>query len=711
MNSTHFPTVALIGNPNCGKTAVFNQLTGLNQKVSNYPGITVERKVGIGHFKDGSTYQIVDFPGTYSLIPDSMDEKIVTEQTMNWGLGIDRPDAIVSVVDSTNLRRNLLLVTQILDLGIPVIVALNMVDRLRHSISENLAEALTSEFGVHQVIPIVATKGRGIPDLQQAIQSGLSTDQSGSGPYLGLEKDVFQPVETWLMDEVGIDSNWSRSSALRLVCKNSFADSFHKALDRQPDEVDDVWNHFEELRSKAQAELPNWRSLPAGDTLERYSKIDALLDRIKWGFEDAHNRRSRSERVDAYITHPFFGPLIFVLMMAFIFQAIFSWAVIPMNWLTNLVDWLGLEIHHAMAAGPLRDLLTDGVLAGVGAIVVFLPQILILVFFLTLLEDSGYMARVAFMLDRFMSKLGLHGRSVLPLMSGYACAIPGIMATRTIESWKERLITILVLPLMSCSARLPVYALMIGAFVPDRKVWGIFGLQGITLVAMYFLGTITALIIARIFSRFIRTESTSSFVMEMPPYRIPMMRSVGRQVYIRGNLFLKNAGKIIMAVSIILWFMASFPKVDQPHKETANIEYSFAGRLGHAIEPVIKPLGFDWKIGIGLITSFAAREVLVSTLATIYNVEDTKDDVLDLRQTLRSDKDPVTGLPKYSILTALSLMVFFVYAAQCMATFAVVRHETNSWKWPLFMVTYLTGLAYIASFIVYQGGTLLGIGI
>lgn len=295
-------------------------------------------------------------------------------------------------------------------------------------------------------------------------------------------------------------------------------------------------------------------------------------------------------------------------------------------------------------------------------------------------------------------------------MSGYACAIPGIMATRTIDSWKERLITILILPLMSCSARLPVYALMISAFIPDQKVWGIFSLQGITLVSMYFLGTITALIMAKLFSRWIKKEKTSFFILEMPPYRIPLMRSVGNQVLLRGKLFLKNAGKIIMAVSIILWFLASYPKVETASRPVNNIEHSFAGKIGHVIEPVIRPLGFDWKIGVGLVTSFAAREVLVSTLATIYNVADEQDEVLDLKTALREDRDPLTGRPRYSILSALSLMVFFVFAAQCMATFAIVRHETNSWKWPLFMVTYLTTLAYVASLVLYQGGLRLGWG-
>jgi ferrous iron transport protein B len=328
-------------------------------------------------------------------------------------------------------------------------------------------------------------------------------------------------------------------------------------------------------------------------------------------------------------------------------------------------------------------------------------------FFMTILEDTGYMARVAFMMDKLMNKIGLHGKSVLPLMSGYACAIPGIMATRTIDSWKERLITIIVLPLISCSARLPVYTLMIGAFIPNKPILGFLNLQGLTMVLMYFLGTVTAMVIAAIISRFIKGKGKSSFVMEMPPYRMPLAVSLFRQVYTRGKLFVINAGKIIMAISIVLWFLASFPKPDSD-EESFSIQNSYAGKIGHAIEPVIAPLGFDWKIGVGLITSFAAREVMVSTLATLYNVEDEGDDFVGITEALKNEVNPLTGLPKYTPLVALSIMVFYVYAAQCMATFAIVKNETNSWKWPLIMIVYMTGLAYIGSLLVYQGGQMLG---
>jgi ferrous iron transport protein B len=400
--------------------------------------------------------------------------------------------------------------------------------------------------------------------------------------------------------------------------------------------------------------------------------------------------------------------LIFVGLLTFIFQAIFSWAGIPMNMIDNSIARFGNWVAHQLPPGLLTDLLVEGIIGGAGAILIFLPQILILIFFMTLLEDFGYMARVAIMMDKAMTKVGLHGRSVLPLMSGYACAIPGIMATRTIESWKERLVTILVLPLMSCSARLPIYALMIGAFIPNQTVFGYFGLQGLTMVLMYFLGTVTALILSLVFSSWIKTEKKSSFIMELPPYRIPLMRSVFRQVYTRGKLFVTDAGKIIMAISIVLWFLASFPKVDSGNGQEQTIHSSYAAKIGKTIEPMIAPLGFDWKIGLGLVTSFAAREVMVSTLATIYNVENVKDEVVSLSDAMKRDKDPLTGQNIFTPLVALSLMVFYVYAAQCMATFAIVKRETNSWKWPVFMVVYMTGLAYFGSLIVYQGGLMMG---
>jgi ferrous iron transport protein B len=412
-----------------------------------------------------------------------------------------------------------------------------------------------------------------------------------------------------------------------------------------------------------------------------------------------------SEKADKFLTHPVFGMFFFVSLLYFIFKSIFSWASVPMDFIDKYVVIFGEFVSRLLISGLFHDLMVEGVIAGVGGILIFLPQILILIFFLTILEDTGYMARVAFMMDRIMSIAGLHGKSILPLMSGYACAIPGVMASRTIESWKQRLVTMMVLPLLSCSARLPVYSLLIGAFVPAISIWG-FDAKGLTLVFMYFLGTITAFLLAIIFSTFLSDEKkNSSFIMELPPYRLPLWRSVYRQVYMKGKGFVMDAGKIIMTISILLWFLASFPKLE--NGESVPIDQSYAGKIGHFIEPIIEPLGYDWKIGIGLITSFGAREVLVSTLATIYNIEAEEDNIIPLKTAMINEKDE-QGNPKYTLLVALSLMVFYVFAAQCMATFAIIKKETNSWKWPAFMIFYMTLLAYGGALIVYQGGLFLG---
>ena len=527
-------------------------------------------------------------------------------------------------------------------------------------------------------------------DLKEAIitviNSGKKTNHQSNWISIPVQNEL-KP----LIDQQFLSSKFGMAHALRLVSRNVN----HNGNVAQ---VDSIRNSISNLGFNPQ-------------TLEatlRYRWIDEIIKSVQSRAKTSIRKISRSEQWDKILTHRWFGPIIFVTVLYFIFQSIFTWATIPMDWIQTGIDWVSAFVLKNMFPGMLRDVLVEGIIGGVGAIVIFLPQILILSFFLTIMEDTGYMARVAFMLDKSMTKMGLHGKSILPLMSGYACAIPGIMSTRTIDSWKERLITILILPLMSCSARLPVYTLLISAFIPPITLSGYLNLQGLTLVVMYFLGTATALILAKVFSKFIKEKTSSSFVLELPPYHVPIPRSVLRHVLIRGKLFLINAGKIIMAISIVLWFLASFPKVDQPITDANPIHYSYAGKIGHAIEPVIRPLGFDWKIGIGLLTSFAAREVMVSTMATIYNVEATGDNIVNLREAMRSDIDVKTGRPSYTPLVALALMVFYVFAAQCMATFAIVRQETNSWKWPLFMIVYLTILAYLGALFVYQGGLLLG---
>ena len=684
-------SIALLGNPNSGKTALFNILTGLNQKVSNYPGVTVEQTIGMAQIEN-SPVAIIDLPGTYSLVPESHDEAIVAGEFGKWAKGENTPDCIISVVDSTNVMRNLYLTTQLMDLGIPVVVALNMIDLAREKSIEINCEKLKDDLGVFSVIPVSARLKEGVNDLKKSISQAIrrKSETPPNFPIPAPVQNAILPLQNWYEDTFQFSEFLSRSFAIRSATVGS---------------TNGIGSPDSPLMDACKMDL-KMIGFPH-ETLEptlRYHWLDQVVPKAEIPIE----KKSRSEKTDEILTHPWGGPLIFVGLLTFIFHAIFSWAGIPMNMIDNSIARFGNWVAHQLPPGLLTDLLVEGIIGGAGAILIFLPQILILIFFMTLLEDFGYMARVAIMMDKAMTKVGLHGRSVLPLMSGYACAIPGIMATRTIDSWKERLVTILVLPLMSCSARLPIYALMIGAFIPDQTVFGYFGLQGLTMVLMYFLGTVTALILSLIFSSWIKTERKSSFIMELPPYRIPLMRSVFRQVYTRGKLFVTDAGKIIMAISIVLWFLASFPKVDSENGEKQTIHTSFAAKIGKTIEPMIAPLGFDWKIGLGLVTSFAAREVMVSTLATIYNVGNVKDDVISLSDAMKRDKNPVTGKSIFTPLVALSLMVFYVYAAQCMATFAIVKRETNSWKWPVFMVVYMTGLAYFGSLIVYQGGLMMG---
>ena len=681
--------VALVGNPNCGKTAIFNLLTGLNQKVSNYPGITVEKKEGTVYAQGDKTFNLLDLPGTYSLSAESFDEQIVSDQVLSWAKGENPPAVIVSVVDASNLSRNLYLTTQLLDLDIPMIVVLNMMDQLKDS-SQIEIQKLKKELGVSAVVPISAKMNWGLDALKSAIQKSLVNLAQTNHQSQWINQDISDQIKL-LIEPHFSSSKFAAAHALRRISRN-------ESLNGEDSHIEAIRNSILELGYNT-------------DTLEatlRYKWIDGILPFVQPKIRTKIQKETPSERWDKILTHPWMGPAIFMAILYFIFQSIFTWASTPMDWIQAGIDNISIFVLSNMSPGMLRDILVEGIIGGVGAIVIFLPQILILSFFLTVLEDTGYMARVAFMLDKSMTKMGLHGKSILPLMSAYACAIPGIMSTRTIDSWKERLVTILILPLMSCSARLPVYTLLISAFIPPVTVGGYFNLQGLTLVVMYFLGTVTALIMAKIFSRFIKEKSSSSFVMELPPYRVPITRSVIRQVFIRGKLFLVNAGKIIMAISILLWFLASFPKVDSSLTDINPIHHSYAGKIGHAMEPVIRPLGFDWKIGIGLLTSFAAREVMVSTMATIYNVEDRGDETVNLREAMRNDVDEKTGVPVYTPLIALALMVFYVFAAQCMATFAIVRQETNSWKWPLFMIAYLTILAYAGAFIVYRGGLLLG---
>lgn len=704
--------VLIVGNPNSGKTTLFNALTGLHQKVGNYPGVTVEKKVGVLEDTTGRKIELHDLPGVYSLIPQSLDEQIAVDEI----LGTRPPfaqtvttDLIVVVADATNLERNLYLCLQILDLGVPTLLALNMMDEAERCEIRIDVAGLARSLDI-PVVSVSAKRGIGIEKLRTQIFAALQhVPINGLVHYEGFFEieTLFTPITNFLLTQGYTHERAAYAEALRLVSDETALTKWvaHAQYQILNDRVRSV-------REQLIQREWSWRQ---AETRIRYARIDRLLaSHVQHG--GAHIL-SRSEKIDRVLTHRFLGPVILVLILAFVFQTIFAWAEAPMNAIENFFAWLGGQVAANMPAGALADLLVNGVLAGVGAVIVFLPQILALFFFLTLLEDSGYLARAAFMLDRFMAKLGLRGYSVIPLLSSFACAIPGIMAARTIKNSKDRLITIMVAPLMSCSARLPVYALMISAFIPDVRVAGLFSLQGLTLLGLYLLGIVMAMCAAYVLKRFVIKGTSQTFIMELPAYRLPAWRTILWQMYERAKLFVLNAGKVILAISIVLWFLASYPKVETSHNAATQITptappilQSYAGRLGKMIEPAIAPLGFDWKIGIGLITAFAAREVMVGTLATIYNVENADETSVDLQRALQEDRNPVTGELIYTPLVALSLLVFFVLACQCMSTVAVVRRETNTWRWPVAMMVYMNALAYLSAFVVYQGGKFLGWG-
>ncbi len=664
MSATATPIVALIGNPNAGKSTIFNALTGLHQTIGNYPGVTVERKQGTLKLADGRAVRVLDLPGTYSLLSKTPDEEIVRQSLLGCIEGEPRPDLAVLVLDASNLERNLYLALQVMDTGMPVIIALNMWDAAAERGTRPDPDKLSRELRV-PCIPTVGFKREGIVELVRALDRELTRLPAGKSSKV-------QP---------GPDAVAALAHSLRLT----------------PPE-------------------------------ERYRQIELIAARSKPS--GASDQVTISDRIDAVVTHAVWGWVFFAALMALMFQSIFTWATPFMDVIEAGVNGLASFASRVLPDNAFGSLIADGVIPGVGNVLVFLPQIFLLFFFIALAEDFGYMARAAFVLDRVMRKAGLNGKAFLPLLSSFACAIPGIMATRTIADRRDRFATILAAPLMSCSARLPVYALMIGAFIPAVPLFGPLNLKGAVLVSMYFLSLVAGLAAAAIFKRTLFKGRGAPFIMELPPYRIPHARTVLIATWERGKLFLTNAGSVILAISVVLWFLASYPKADQPvppagmqeHAVSASAEAvpgmaseqlknSYAGQLGHWIEPVIQPLGFDWKIGVGLIASFAAREVLVSTLAVIYNVgEDADEHSTDLIGAMRSEVDPVTGAPRYTPLVAVSLMVFFVLSCQCMSTVAVVRRETNSWRWPIFMVVYMTLLAWIGSFIVFQGGRLLGWG-
>lgn len=637
-------TVALAGNPNAGKTTLFNALTGLKQKVANYPGVTVERKIGIWRTEAGS-HSVIDLPGLYSLDATSIDERIARDVLSGQRTDVPKPDVVVAVVDATNLERNLYLVTQILEHKLPTVIALTMIDIFEREGHELDSEKLGEMLGC-RVVAVNSKTDRGLNELAEAVLEAAENGKSETA-----SRSVFET-----------DGN---------------------------------------------------------QIFARYKFIsDVVQTTVRHNDRDAHRI---SDKIDSVLTHRFFGLAVLIGLLLLIFQAIFSWAAMPMELLDEGFGSLGGAVRDALPEGILTDLLVDGIIAGVGAILVFLPQIVLLFVFISLLEDTGYMARAAFLLDKLMSRVGLHGKAFLPLISSFACAIPGIMATRTIEDRRDRFATIMIAPFMSCSARLPVYTLMIAAFFTGQTIFGFISLGAVLMLGMYALGIFTAVAIAFLLKRTMLKAPPPPFIMEMPPYRMPSLRTVFQNVLERAGLFVKRAGTVILAISIVLWALTYFPRSEvtqisagseqtEIEGESVQLQNSYAGMLGRTIEPVIQPLGFDWKIGVALIASFAAREVLVSTLSIIYNVGKDADAESETLVAAIRDAKRDDGSPVWTPLTAVTLMVFFVLAMQCMSTVAVVRRETNSWRWTLFMVGYMTALAYAAAFITYQGGRLLGYG-
>lgn len=731
-------TVVLTGNPNCGKTTLFNALTGLRARVGNYAGVTVERKEGALTGTEAlHPVTVLDLPGTYSLSPQSPDEQIARDILFQRLPEVPAPDLVVVVTDASNLQRNLYFATQVIELGHPTLLILNMIDVARDQGHEIDTEALSKALGV-PVIPMVASEGEGLDSLRQTLRTLARTP--GTRHVIPREfnelPEAFgreaQALETALEGHFPHRSRLAAAEALLLL-----SDERAIAGDKpQPEGTatgtrypQSLIDQVQAARRRLEAAGVDWRSAAIE---ARYARLFAIEQHVTR--ETTPPGELLSDRIDRVVTHRVWGLLLFVAVMGLMFQSIFWLAKYPMDGIEAAVDALAHWVGSSMPPGDLNDLVTRGAIAGVGSVVIFLPQICLLFLFIGLLEDTGYMSRAAFLMDRLMSRVGLHGKSFIPMLSSFACAIPGIMATRTIETRADRLATILVAPLMSCSARLPVYTVLIAACIPQRNGW-----PGLTLLMMYLLGIAGALGMAWIFKKTLLRGEPPMLILELPPYKRPMVGAVLRQMWDRSKLFLRRAGTVILGINILLWFLATYPRSSEldeqfsrrraqwkqsistpptaaeteaglqlDHEEAGEkLRQSFAGRLGRAIEPVLKPLGFDWKIGIGIVTSFAAREVFVSTLSVVYNVGGDGENTASLAEVMKSERRS-DGRAMYTPLTGITLMVFYVFAMQCVSTVAVVRRETNSWKWPLFQTLYMTSLAWILAFLTYQIGSRLG---
>lgn len=690
--------VALIGNPNTGKTSVFNSLTGLNQKVGNYPGITVERKQGVCKLPRGVKAHIIDLPGTYSLNASSLDENVVIELLLNKN-DKDFPDVAVVVSDVENLKRNLLLFTQIKDLEIPSILVINMADRMEYKgISLDIAHL---EERLNTRVALISTrKKEGIDHLKELITNYKELSVAPCLDTSEIDKEYFNNLQHAFPNQL-LYKLW-------LVITQDV--NFGK-IDRN--EIDAI----ADFKTKSKADL---KRLQQKETIKRYQFINDVL---KQGQSiDASKAKDLRTKLDRILTHKVWGYVIFFFILLAIFQAIYDWSSVPMDFIDGAFASLSEWVNDTIPPGVFTDLLAEGIIPGLGGIVIFIPQIAFLFLFIAVLEETGYMSRVVFLMDRIMRRFGLSGKSVVPLISGTACAIPAIMATRNIESWKERLITILVTPFTTCAARLPVYLIIISLVIPDGRIFGL-GYQALTLMLLYLIGFGSAIVSAYILNKILKIKSKTFFVIEMPNYKLPLFKNVLLTVVEKTKSFVFGAGKIILAISILLWFLASngpgaeFNNAEEiVAAENANenldedelqrkiasqkLEYSYIGITGRAIEPVIRPLGYDWKIGIAIVSSFAAREVFVGTLATIYSVGSDEEETIKNR--MAGEVNPILGGPLFTFASGISLLLFYAFAMQCMSTLAIVKRETNTWKWPALQLVIMSGFAYMVAFVAFQ---------
>ena len=695
--------IALVGNPNSGKSSLFNCLTGLNQQVSNFPGVTVDKKTG-STVLSSIKAEVIDLPGSYSLYPKRMDEWVSYKVLLNQDRDL-KADVIVAVADASNLKRNLLFCSQIIDLKIPVVIALTMMDLAkRKGIKIDILE-LERELGV-PVIPVNPRKQKGIPQLKKAIE------QTADRLYQVPARDFIDNKELAIASIANIKEFFPQISDYKAIHYLINHEEFDFDAPMQ-DLIENIEKVHQFNHTKTQAE----------EILQRYTRIKHIMQ-VAVSEPDPLQKTMITEKIDNVLLHRRWGYIILLAVLFLLFQSVFLIAQYPMDWIEWGFAKLAAGLSTSLPQIWWSDLLINGVIAGLSGILVFVPQIMILFGLITLLEDTGYMARISFLTDRLMRSVGLNGKSVMPMISGFACAVPAIMSARSIENRKERLLTILITPLMSCSARLPVYTILIGLVIPNDRLFGLLSLQGLVMMGLYILGVAVALLVSYIAKWFIRLKEKSFFILELPTYRSPRWKNIIQTMLSNAKIFVRDAGKVIMVISLILWALSSFgpgnrmEKIKQQYEElkvqpgantikvdkdfhAAKLENSYAGILGKAIEPAIRPLGYDWKIGIALITSFAAREVFVGTMATLYSVGSDDKNGLLLRDKMKAATKP-NGKPMFDLASGLSLMIFYLFAMQCMSTLAVVRRETRTWKWPMIQLVYMTGLAYVMSLIAYQ---------